>query len=748
MSRARRASAIRGPIVWLAALVLVLVGCSKPDDVLSLRQWTFTGPEGASHPVTIPVHVDTELPRAPSIFTLRTRVDLPPSYRGRPLTLAIPFWQAHIVARFDGVVARELDPESPDTYRTLGPARWEVAAVDADHVDVELRVASTWTQAGWIDSAPRLSATLDGDATWLWWRQFHATTDLGSFVTILLVGLSYAVIFLSGRARRASGWFAIEALVGAGYPAFELGYLERVFGTADVSAIGVMLSVATVANVHFVHAHCKLPTPTRLWWVGLAAVVVASVAFAGPFSATRIVAPMTVLFMLVNAVHQTRVFGQIVRAPDRRLHPWIVPLSWPLACLLSMGDFGGWVGLGGVVGELRGASLGIGFISLLQSIALSREYTLALTHADFLNRELAQQVEALQATNREIGHLNEDLRRHIATHSQSLVEALAQAASGETIQRDALKPGVVVSDRYRIVRELGHGGMGAVFEVVRVRDDRHFALKALAHAAAGDALVRLAREAEVASHIDHPNVVGVVDVDVTATGLLYLVMELVEGKSLEQCSAQWGDVAWAKGVLAQVAAGVAAIHARGVVHRDLKPSNLLLESATGRVKIADFGISSLGLGAGETELHTPPVDAAFAATQRSGDTPSDAARSDRGARSGALTKTGVVMGTPLYMAPELLRGARSAPPSADVFSLGIIAHELLTGEHPFGEAPITYTLRANRPPVPPIERDGVSDELARIIHLCVSFDPEARPSGKELADALAEGDEHAARVYA
>jgi tRNA A-37 threonylcarbamoyl transferase component Bud32 len=727
-------------------MVAALVGCSKSEHVLTLRQWTFTPPSGASHAVAIPVHVDHELPNAPSTFTLRTRLELPPAYRGRPLTLAVPFWQTHVTARFDGVAARDSDPESADMYRTIGPTRWQVAPVDADHVDVELTVASTWTQSGWIDSAPRLSATLDGDDAFLWWRTFHATADLGSFVTIVLVGLSYAVIFLSGRTRRAAGWFAVEALIGAGYPAFKLGYLERMFGTADVSAVGVMLVVSAVANVHFVHAHCKLPAPSRIWWGGVGVIVVAAVAYAGPFAATQVVPPITIVVMLANAVHQTHVFWRVVRGPGRRMHEWIVPLSWPIACLLSMGDFAGWVGLGGAVGELRCASLGIGFISLLQSIALSREFTLALNQADVLNLELAQQVEALKATNREIGHLNDDLRRHVATHSQSLVEVLAQVASGGAVQRNALTPGAMVSDRYRVVRELGSGGMGAVFEVVRTRDDRHFALKALAHAAAGDALVRLAREAEVASHIDHPNVVGVVDVDVTTTGLLYLVMDLVDGKPLDQHAAKWGDIGWATGVLAQVAAGLVAIHARGVVHRDLKPSNLLLETATGRIKIADFGISSLGLGAGETDVQTPMGDAALAPTQVSGDTPKHA--SGRGVRSAPLTKTGVVMGTPLYMAPELLRGAKSAPPSADVFSFGIIAYELLTGEHPFGEAPITHALRSNRPPVPNVERAGVSAELARTIHACLSFHPEERPTSREIAEQLGDGAQYAARVYA
>ena len=711
-------------------LALVAVGCGDhAQAVVVVRDFTFVGPSGETRPVRIPVHVDDSLPKAPTQFTLRARVALPPEFSQHRLTLAIPFWQARSTVRVNGVVARS-DDDSNDTYRALGPTRWSIEPVSGDAVDLEIVVDHTWTQGAWLDSPARISATVGGDPTFLAWRTFHQTTTLTALVTILLVALSYSLIFFSGRKRRAAGWFALEALAGAGYPAFYLGILPRVLGTADVSVVASMLALSGVANVHFVHAHCKLPPPSRAWWALLPVSVVVGVIFVSPFEATRGAGLTTVLIMLAIAAHEARIFVRLIRR-GARMHEWIVPLSWPLACVLSAGDFAAWVGMGGTNEGMRVTGcLGVAIVSLMQSIGLSREYILALNEADTLNTELSHRVQALQSTNTEIQHLNAEMRRHIAHRSQSLVEALGRVAPASVGAHDVLAPGVLVSDRYRVIAQLGQGGMGAVFEVERARDGRRFALKAIARAAADDATLRLAREAEIVSHIDHPNVVGVIDVDVTNTGLVYVVLELVDGPSLDQLTDKWGDLAWAEEVLPQIARGLEAIHRRGIVHRDLKPSNILIESATGRVKIADFGISSLGFGSRDTAAMLPAAEVALSSTERFTQTPGSN-DSDKAVRSD-ITKTGMVMGTPLYMAPELLNGARDAQPSADVFSFGIIAYELLTGRHPFGEAPITRFLRGDRTP-PALEVDA---RAASLLRACLSFEPSARPSAEEIVGAL------------
>ena len=135
--------------------------------------------------------------------------------------------------------------------------------------------------------------------------------------------------------------------------------------------------------------------------------------------------------------------------------------------------------------------------------------------------------------------------------------------------------------------------MGVVYEVTRVSDGRRLALKVLTTEATGISLARLAREAEVAGKITHPNLVAIVDVDVSSAGELYIVMELVKGQSLSEARKYYGNVQWALGVLGQIASGLAALEASGIVHRDLKPANVLLtgNDNTPIAKICDFGIA-------------------------------------------------------------------------------------------------------------------------------------------------------------
>ncbi len=271
--------------------------------------------------------------------------------------------------------------------------------------------------------------------------------------------------------------------------------------------------------------------------------------------------------------------------------------------------------------------------------------------------------------------------------------------------------------------------MGAVHEIERLTDGRRLALKVLTGASTGSALARLAREAQVAAEVSHENLVGIIDVDVSESGALYLVMELVLGAPLYESAARYGDIPWARGVLLQIAKGLSALHARGVVHRDLKPANVLL-TPSGTAKIADFGIARLDgsesvdpLGA---TAEGAPADEALAPTI-------DA----RAPSSASLTQTGVLMGTPLYMAPELAKGARLAGPAADVWSFGVIAFELLTARFPFDTPPVLTAL-AGKPLVSPTLDDAEFDpELVAIIRRCLDPDARARPRAEELAQRLA-----------
>ena len=215
-------------------------------------------------------------------------------------------------------------------------------------------------------------------------------------------------------------------------------------------------------------------------------------------------------------------------------------------------------------------------------------------------------------------------------------------------------------------------------------------------------MARFAREAQLISKLDHPNVVRIVDVNVSATGFFYLVVEFVEGLSLLEHRPRFGDLRWATTVLLQIADGLASIHTHGITHRDLKPANVLIAAGAGsqvHVKIADFGIASTG----HISRDAPTLD-----------------RPPPGEASSDLTATGSWMGTPRYMAPELAGGAKSANAASDVFSFGVIAYELLSRSFPYeGSAALrrlkgeTYELPASLRELCPALDAAIADVIDR-----------------------------------
>src|SRR6185436_18744278 len=188
---------------------------------------------------------------------------------------------------------------------------------------------------------------------------------------------------------------------------------------------------------------------------------------------------------------------------------------------------------------------------------------------------------------------------------------------------------------------------------------RRLALKVVTGSVTGAQAARFAREAEIGARLEHENLVRIVDVGVSPAGAPFLVMELVEGKSLDERRERFGNATWALAVLRQVGRGLQALHDAGVVHRDLKPGNVLLSGdvESPRARISDFGIS---------RFNTLPSAADV-------DAMADTADPAKGLMGASMTKAGALLGTPLYMAPEAARGAQAIHKPADVFAFGLIA---------------------------------------------------------------------------
>jgi len=316
--------------------------------------------------------------------------------------------------------------------------------------------------------------------------------------------------------------------------------------------------------------------------------------------------------------------------------------------------------------------------------------------------------------------LKKELSHQVAERSRELGDALARIGAPDAA---ALPPGGgQFHTRYRVVRPLGEGGMGAVFEVERLTDSEQLALKIVTGRVSGSIAARFAREAEIGARVHHPNLISIVDIGIAENGAPYLVMELVRGGSLEACRARFGAVAWGLPILKQIALGLSVLHEAGVVHRDLKPGNVLLDGlddAAPVAKISDFGISRFGrLEDSETDPEAPTLGAS---TPRTPD----------------LTGTGVLLGTPNYMAPEAARGGRSLDAAADVFAFGVMAYEVLTGRAPF-ETPAVLMALAGRPlpAVLPIQEGALQGAGRDALVACLSEDPKSRPSARSVHDAL------------
>jgi len=267
----------------------------------------------------------------------------------------------------------------------------------------------------------------------------------------------------------------------------------------------------------------------------------------------------------------------------------------------------------------------------------------------------------------------------------------------------------VLAGRYRLLREIARGGMAIVWEAHDALLDRRVAVKLLhaQYANEPEFLERFRREARAAASLNHPNVVSIYDVgeDVQA-GTPFIVMELVEGESLKDRIRRAAPMPDAE--IRQIGAALAATldygHRRGIIHRDVKPQNVLL-GEDGRPRLTDFGIAQ-----------------ALASSQ--------------------LTRTGAVMGSVHYLAPELVRG-KPASASSDVYGLGAVLYEMATGRVPFsGETDLAIALaHVEEPPPAPRALNGhLGPDLERIILRALAKAPEARyHSGAELASDLRNG---------
>ena len=673
----------------------LLVACDPPrGEGVELTTWTLTDARGASSTITLPG--DLALPRSVPSVRLVSEIPLDDDQRGQPLTVWVAGWRTDLDLEVGGHSLSCVDEPPFSGYRHHGVHHWRLPAslTQEPALELALTVENGWGPASQVELAPVLEPTSAGER---WPTLLRLVNTFGGIIGlcgIVQIGLLYLAVYFQDRRRRLYLYFGVQAVTAAAYPMFDLG-LSQGFAWDGV-VVGLAITTATIVSLWFTHDQLRLPPPHRawlaLWGVGALAALAGFDRFDGPAIYGFAMASITVVvvaYQIGLAIWHTRYAEQRPVAP-------IIASCWLALGLCALPDMALWLGFGEIFGGIRAAGLGLSMFALPQSLLLSYRHT-------HMMRESEERAERAERARAEIEVLNEELRRKIGERSIELVRELARA--GRTEGATCLVSGDTVADHYRVVRELGRGGMGVVYEVERVRDGRRLALKVTRSLDPGQ-LARLAREAAIASQLAHTHVVHVVDCDVAPEGFVYVAMEFVDGPSLRQVLDEDLGLGWRLSVLADVAAGLQALHTVGVVHRDLKIDNVLLERTEGGLvaKVTDFGISRLGTTTELTEL----------------------------------TATGFVAGTPPYLPPEVIDPTRPPTPSMDMFSFGVLATRMLTACFPFAIPPL-YAARDGYEPI----RDTTAwrrleryPELLELVTACLSFDPDQRPTAAAAAATL------------
>ncbi|MCC7539118.1 MAG: serine/threonine protein kinase [Deltaproteobacteria bacterium] len=279
--------------------------------------------------------------------------------------------------------------------------------------------------------------------------------------------------------------------------------------------------------------------------------------------------------------------------------------------------------------------------------------------------------------------------------------------------------GTVVGGRYKVVRPLGEGGMGMVYLAEHTTLRRTVALKTIRPelAADGELAARFAREAMAAGAIDHPHVASALDYGELPNGGAYLVMHFARGIQLRDELENRGPMPWTRAchIAVQIADALDAAHASGIIHRDLKPDNVMVETrkdGIDHVRVLDFGIARVTMDPNQPDASLRP-----------------------------LTKVGTVMGTPGYMSPEQAVGER-IDARADLYALGCLLYEMVTGAVPFGDDDVGKVLTRQmtetpRPLAQAADDPGIPEALQALVTSLLSTSPKERPrSAAAVAESL------------
>ena len=289
-------------------------------------------------------------------------------------------------------------------------------------------------------------------------------------------------------------------------------------------------------------------------------------------------------------------------------------------------------------------------------------------------------------------------------------------SDGTVLQKEDELVGQTLAGKYRIEEKISEGGMGCVYKATHVLMEKTLAIKVLHPALAADDTIvaRFTREAKAASRISHPHALTVTDFGESESGVVFLVMEYLRGRTLKEVIRSDGPMPLKRAaeIVRQVAGALSAAHAEGVVHRDLKSDNIMLDETPGGgdwAKVLDFGIAKI----------KEPVD---------------------GKQDPALTAPNLIIGTPQYMSPEQCSQAADIDSRSDIYSLGVIVFEMLAGHVPFsGDSPTETMVKQMQEAAPSLldDRADLPAAVDQIVGRAMAKKPDERfQSAGELSEAL------------
>ena len=601
-------------------------------------------------------------------YTLHATVNVPP---GEPATLVLPCFHGTIRARVDGIPVASIGDYVEQRFLIGGEL------TRTGRVELELEVVADPVQIGFGTAPLLVRGTDPRPSSIATFNRDFAIVELA--VIVVFAGL-FGTSFLLDRRRKQDLAFAIGVLTAAVTALTQLGVLFAL-GRFAPSVFAIATCGTLLSFVYFLRYSFRLARPpSRLLRASLVALMPLSLITAIAVKFRMIWNSLLAIAIIVFAAYVLPALYREAMRGARKTDARLLLATMVVLLLASAPELLSFAFGRSLYGGIHVLPLGAVGLTIAQAIHLGRD-------------QVTRQKE-LETTA-------EELRRQVAERSRELAEVLGKIS----LQPAPLTADRTIDGRYRVIRKLGAGGMGTVHEVERLSDHQRFALKTVrGHGDSGN-LARFAREAQIAAQLEHPNLVPVIDVGVTDGGM-YLVMPLVTGGTLEQARTRFGDASWARPLLRQIAKGLAALHGSAIVHRDLKPANILL--ADERARIADFGLAALRVDLAKT---LPSGELADTMPQ-------------------PLTRAGDIFGTPDYMAPELAGGTQEANPATDIFALGIIAYEMLTGERPFREPPIVARMHGRAIAIP------TGKPVDPIVMRCLGIDPDTRPSAAELVNAF------------